>query len=75
LPDHSSLKSIGTGIGGDGKAVPQAFTVSGTDFLKDKTLFEEHFGPVAIHVVADDVAQLLEIAEQIPGTVNYQHLG
>jgi alpha-ketoglutaric semialdehyde dehydrogenase len=67
LADHSSLKSIGTGVGGDGTAVPQAFTVSGTDFLKDKTLFEEHFGPVAIHVVADDVAQLLEIAQQIPG--------
>ncbi|MES2375532.1 MAG: aldehyde dehydrogenase (NADP(+)) [Bacteroidota bacterium] len=67
LTGNSLLKSIGTGIGGGGKAVPKAFTVSGTDFLKDKTLFEEHFGPVAIHVIADDVAQLLEIAEQIPG--------
>ncbi|MBC7400341.1 MAG: aldehyde dehydrogenase (NADP(+)) [Mucilaginibacter sp.] len=67
LSDNSLLKSIGVGIGGDSKAVPQAFTISCTDFLKDKTLFEEHFGPVAIHVVADDIAQLLEIAEQIPG--------
>jgi alpha-ketoglutaric semialdehyde dehydrogenase len=62
------LKSLGTGVnGGDGKAVPQAFKISGTDFLKDKSLVEEHFGPVAIHVVADDIHQLLEIAEQIPG--------
>jgi NADP-dependent aldehyde dehydrogenase len=68
LSGHSSLKSIGVGVnGGDGKAIPQAFTVSGTDFLKDKSLFEEHFGPVAIHVVAEDAAQLLEIAGQIPG--------
>jgi alpha-ketoglutaric semialdehyde dehydrogenase len=67
LANHSSLKLIGNGVGGDGKAIPQAFTVSGTDFLKDKTLFEEHFGPVAIHVIADDFAQLLEIAGQIPG--------
>lgn len=67
LSGNSSLKSLGTGLGGDGKAVPQAFTISGTDFLKDKTLFEEHFGPVAIHVVAEDAAQLLQIAGQIPG--------
>ncbi|MGF7080145.1 aldehyde dehydrogenase (NADP(+)) [Mucilaginibacter sp. UYCu711] len=67
LSGNTSLKSIGAGTGGDGKAVPQAFTVSGTDFLKDKTLFEEHFGPVAIHVIADDADQLLQIAEQIPG--------
>ncbi len=68
LSDHPALKSIGVGVnGGEGKAVPQAFTISGADFLKDEALFEEHFGPVAIHVIAEDAAQLLQIAEQIPG--------
>ncbi|WP_217452046.1 aldehyde dehydrogenase family protein [Mucilaginibacter humi] len=68
MSDHPALKSIGVGVNGDeGKAVPQAFTISGADFLKDEALFEEHFGPVAIHVIAEDVAELLKIAEQIPG--------
>jgi alpha-ketoglutaric semialdehyde dehydrogenase len=68
LRSLQSLKLLCAGVAGEGDtAVPHAFTISGQDFLKDKTLFEEHFGPVAIHVVADDIKQLIEIAETIPG--------
>jgi alpha-ketoglutaric semialdehyde dehydrogenase len=67
LESSPSLTSIGTGINANNAATPQAFKVSGTDFLKDKTLFEEHFGPLALHVIADDINQLFEIAQQIPG--------
>ena len=69
LASMPSLKSLGKGKSDINHATPQAFSVSGTDFLKDKSLFEEHFGPVALLVVADDEKQLLEIAEQIPGQI------
>jgi alpha-ketoglutaric semialdehyde dehydrogenase len=67
LASSASLTAIANGVGTDTTATPHAFKVSGADFLKDKTLFEEHFGPVALHVVADSMDELLEIAEQIPG--------
>jgi alpha-ketoglutaric semialdehyde dehydrogenase len=62
-----SLKALGKGVGSDNAAIPHAFSVSGADFLKDASLAEECFGPVALHVIADDASQLLEIARQIPG--------
>jgi alpha-ketoglutaric semialdehyde dehydrogenase len=67
LKSLQSLKLLCTGVGGENTAIPHAFVVSGEDFIKDKTLFEEYFGPVAIHVVADNIKQLIEIAETIPG--------
>ncbi|TSJ37357.1 aldehyde dehydrogenase (NADP(+)) [Mucilaginibacter corticis] len=68
LESSHVLKSVGNGVSGNANtATPHAFKVSGTDFLKDRSLFEEHFGPVALHVIADDIAQLSEIAEHIPG--------
>lgn len=69
LESLPSLKSLGKGVLNPNQAVPQAFSVSGADFIKDKSLFEEHFGPVALHVIADDEQQLLEIAENIPGQI------
>lgn len=65
----SALKSLGNGVANTNQAKPQAFSVSGADFLSNKSLFEEHFGPVALLVVADDEKQLLEIAEDIPGQI------
>ena len=68
LESSEDLESLGNGIAGNvNTATPHAFKVSGADFLKDRSLFEEHFGPVALHVIADDITQLLEIAEHIPG--------
>ncbi|WP_214070945.1 aldehyde dehydrogenase (NADP(+)) [Mucilaginibacter sp. dw_454] len=67
LESFPSLKLLGKGIADANQATPQAFTVSGTDFLKDQSLFEEHFGPMALLVIADNVLQLLTIAGNIPG--------
>ncbi|MDB5004331.1 MAG: aldehyde dehydrogenase [Mucilaginibacter sp.] len=67
LKSLQSLKLLCSGAGEENTAIPHAFVVSGEDFIKDKTLFEEHFGPVAILVIADDTKQLTEIAETIPG--------
>jgi alpha-ketoglutaric semialdehyde dehydrogenase len=48
-------------------AVPQMFTVSGSVFLADKTVAEECFGPSSVHIIADDEAQLLQVAREIEG--------
>ena len=69
LESMPSLKSLGKGAANANQATPQAFSVSGADFLKERSLFEEHFGPMALLVVANDEKQLLEIAEHIPGQI------
>jgi len=69
------LKSFGgIGVLGEGKdsgqpeaAIPVAFRVSGSDFLSSEPLREECFGPASIHVVAEDEAQLTEIAKSLDG--------
>lgn len=69
------LKSIGElSVLGEGKnadsadaAVPVAFRVSGNDFLRNEALREEYFGPASVHVVAEDSAQLIEIANALDG--------
>ncbi len=48
-------------------AVPVAFRVNGRDFLRDRRLSEECFGPASIHVVAESAAQLVEIAQALEG--------
>ncbi|MES2427537.1 MAG: aldehyde dehydrogenase (NADP(+)) [Bacteroidota bacterium] len=68
LETSASLTSLRTGTATNhNAAIPNAFSVSGAAFLKDPSLFEEHFGPVALHVIAADMAELYAIAEQIPG--------
>ncbi len=48
-------------------AIPVAFRVSGADFARNNVLKEECFGPASILVVAEDEAELLEIARQVDG--------
>ena len=43
------------------------FKVSGKDFLADKNLSHEVFGPLSIHVIADDEAEMLSIAAALEG--------
>jgi len=56
-----------------GKEVPgdyisaYMFKVSGKDFLADKNLSHEVFGPLSIHVIADDEAEMLSIAAALEG--------
>jgi 2,5-dioxopentanoate dehydrogenase len=48
-------------------AVPQTFTVSASVFLSNRTVAEECFGPSSVHIIADDEAQLLQVAREIEG--------
>jgi alpha-ketoglutaric semialdehyde dehydrogenase len=68
LEASTSLRSLRTGVPTNhNAAVPNAFTVLGADLLNTPSLFEEHFGPVALHVIAVDMDELYAIAERIPG--------
>ena len=45
------------------------FKTRASDFLADKTLSEEVFGPVTLYVVCDDENQILEVAENLNGNL------
>jgi len=45
------------------------FKTSARDFLADKTLSEEVFGPVTLYVVCDDEAQIMQVAESLNGNL------
>jgi NADP-dependent aldehyde dehydrogenase len=45
------------------------FKTHARDFLADKSLSEEVFGPVTLYVVCDDQAQIMEIAENLGGNL------
>ncbi|MDX2417509.1 MAG: aldehyde dehydrogenase (NADP(+)) [Xanthomonadales bacterium] len=45
------------------------FKTSGKDFLADKTLSEEVFGPVTLYVVCKNEAQIMEVAENLNGNL------
>lgn len=65
--DGINVLAEGMANGLPNAAIPVAFRVGGNDFLRNDTLQEEYFGPAAIHVVAEDAAQLLEIAQRLDG--------
>lgn len=65
--DGVSVLAEGTASELPHSAIPIAFRVDGDDFLRNDALQEECFGPAAIHVVAEDAAQLLEIAQRLDG--------
>ena len=45
------------------------FKISGKDFLADKTLSEEVFGPVTLYVECENEAQIVEVAESLNGNL------
>jgi len=45
------------------------FKTSAGDFLADKTLSEEVFGPVTLYVVCDDEAQIMQVAKTLNGNL------
>ena len=48
-------------------ATPNMFKTSAENFLDNKILFEEVFGPSSLHVVTGSEEELMTIAEKIPG--------
>jgi len=48
-------------------AAPNMFKTTAENFLNNKVLFEEVFGPSSLHVVAGSEEELIAIAKKIPG--------
>jgi NADP-dependent aldehyde dehydrogenase len=48
-------------------AAPNMFKTTAENFLSNKVLFEEVFGPSSLHVVAGTNEELIAIAEKMPG--------
>jgi len=48
-------------------ATPHMFKTTAENFLSNKILFEEVFGPSSLHVVAGSEEELIAISEKIPG--------
>lgn len=55
----------------DGSMTPPnaVFKTRAEDFLADKSLSEEVFGPVTLYVVCDNEAQILQVAEGLQGNL------
>ena len=48
-------------------AAPNMFKTTAENFLNNKVLFEEVFGPSSLHIVAGSEEELIAIAKKIPG--------
>lgn len=48
---------------------PHAFSTGADDFLGDKELWEEMFGPSSVQVTATDIREMIEVALALPGQI------
>jgi alpha-ketoglutaric semialdehyde dehydrogenase len=71
LSDHPHVEWLNEADFEDGSMTPPnaVFKTSAREFLADKSLSEEVFGPVTIYVVCDDEAQIMEIAKHLDGNL------
>jgi len=71
LNNHPQLEWLNRAEFEAGSMTPPnaVFKTSGKDFLADKTLSEEVFGPVTLYVVCENAAQIMEIAENLDGNL------
>jgi len=71
LNNHPQLEWLNRADFEAGSMTPPnaVFKVSGQDFLADKTLSEEVFGPVTLYVECENEAQIMEVAENLSGNL------
>lgn len=71
LNNHPQLEWLNRAEFEAGSMTPPnaVFKTSGKNFLADKTLSEEVFGPVTLYVVCENAAQIMEIAENLDGNL------
>ena len=71
LNNHPQLEWLNrAGFEAGSMTPPNAvFKTSGKDFLADKALSEEVFGPVTLYVECENEAQILEVAENLNGNL------
>ena len=71
LNNHPQLEWLNKADFEAGSMTPPnaVFKTSGKDFLADKTLSEEVFGPVTLYVECENEAQIMEVAENLNGNL------
>jgi NADP-dependent aldehyde dehydrogenase len=71
LKNHPRVEWLNeAGFEADSMTPPNAvFKTRAEDFLADKRLSEEVFGPVTLYVVCDDEAQIMQVAESLNGNL------
>ncbi len=71
LNNHPQLEWLNRADFEAGSMTPPnaVFKTSGKNFLADKTLSEEVFGPVILYVECENEAQILEVAENLNGNL------
>ncbi len=71
LNNHPQLEWLNRADFEAGSMTPPnaVFKTSGKDFLADKTLSEEVFGPVTLYVECENEAQIMEVAENLNGNL------
>ncbi len=69
LMKRSDVRSLGEGKPGGGAldGVAHLLSTTARNFLNDRNLEEENFGPSTMAVTADDESELIEIAERLGG--------
>lgn len=69
LTNNTSVKNIASGntLTNDNQVKPNVFKTSASNFLKDKTLSEENFGPSSLVIEATDKTELFKIANALEG--------
>ena len=69
LKSKASIESISKGITNDGctQGITELLKVLGSDFILDKTIEKENFGPSSILVISENNSEMLAIAKSLEG--------
>ena len=67
LATHAQVTTLVQAPPAEGKGQPALFLTSGAAFLAHRTLSDEIFGPAALLVACQDMAQMRQIAESLEG--------
>ena len=71
LSNHPHVQWLNESEYDEGSMTPPnaVFKTSARDFLADRQLSEEVFGPVTLYVVCNDEAQMMEVAKNLSGNL------
>ncbi len=70
-----SVIAQSSSVAGEGEAVALLASVSGADFLTNRHLTEEVFGPYSIAVICDNKAQLMQALQTLKGQLTSTIIG
>jgi alpha-ketoglutaric semialdehyde dehydrogenase len=67
LENHAEVSRLAGGAQDEGKGGPALFVTTGAAFLADRVLSDEIFGPAALLIACENMAQMRWIAESLDG--------